>query len=217
MMMTCRLLCALLVLALCCCCPSVCVSETQLKDTGARVQEQGSGAPPPPPQPPTAKPVEAIVGAPSQSTPATGTPPVPGQSDLPTTGSVAKLGNGGGEGPGSTSKEGLGPKVSTEPNTSLTKGTKEQQSRTETSAEQTNKESEAPAQTTTTTTTTQPPTTTTTTTTEAPSTTITEAPAVSTTSAPSRLREIDGSLSSSAWVCAPLVLAASALAYTALG
>ncbi|RNC41299.1 mucin TcMUCI, partial [Trypanosoma cruzi] len=74
--------------------------------------------------------------------------------------------------------------------------------------------------TTTTTTTTQAPTTTTTTTTtttEAPSTTTTEAPAVSTTRAPSRLREIDGSLSSFAWVCAPLVLAASALAYTTLG
>ncbi|PWV03948.1 putative mucin TcMUCII [Trypanosoma cruzi] len=65
------------------------------------------------------------------------------------------------------------------------------------------------APTTTTTTTTKAPTTTTTTTTEAPTTT--------TTRAPSRLREIDGSLSSSAWVCAPLLLAVSALAYTALG
>ncbi|KAF5217055.1 hypothetical protein ECC02_010121 [Trypanosoma cruzi] len=62
---------------------------------------------------------------------------------------------------------------------------------------------------TTTTTTTKAPTTTTTTTTEAPTTT--------TTRAPSRLREIDGSLSSSAWVCAPLLLAVSALAYTTLG
>ncbi|KAF8290600.1 putative mucin TcMUCI [Trypanosoma cruzi] len=69
---------------------------------------------------------------------------------------------------------------------------------------------------TTTTTTTQAPTTTTTTT-QAPSTTTTEMPAVSTTHAPSRLREIDGSLSSSAWVCAPLVLAASALAYATVG
>ncbi|KAF5214598.1 hypothetical protein ECC02_012779 [Trypanosoma cruzi] len=65
------------------------------------------------------------------------------------------------------------------------------------------------APTTTTTTTTKAPTTTTTTTTEAPTTT--------TTRAPSRLREIDGSLSSSAWVCAPLLLAVSALAYTTLG
>ncbi|KAF8296731.1 putative mucin TcMUCII [Trypanosoma cruzi] len=63
--------------------------------------------------------------------------------------------------------------------------------------------------TTTTTTTTKAPTTTTTTTTEASTTT--------TTRAPSRLREIDGSLGSSAWVCAPLLLAVSALAYTTLG
>ncbi|EAN83511.1 mucin TcMUCII, putative, partial [Trypanosoma cruzi] len=38
-----------------------------------------------------------------------------------------------------------------------------------------------------------------------------------TTRAPSLLRESDGSLSSSAWVCAPLLLAVSALAYTTLG
>ncbi|ESS63444.1 mucin TcMUCII [Trypanosoma cruzi Dm28c] len=60
---------------------------------------------------------------------------------------------------------------------------------------------------------------TTTTTTQARSdkaTTTTEAP-TTTTRAPSRLREVDGSLSSSAWVCAPLLLAVSALAYTALG
>ncbi|EKF32146.1 mucin TcMUCII, putative [Trypanosoma cruzi marinkellei] len=59
--------------------------------------------------------------------------------------------------------------------------------------------------------------TTTTTAPEAPSTTTTEAPTTTTTGAPSRLPEIDGSLSSSAWVCAPLLLAVSALAYTALG
>ncbi|EKF29291.1 mucin TcMUCII, putative [Trypanosoma cruzi marinkellei] len=52
---------------------------------------------------------------------------------------------------------------------------------------------------------------------EAPSTTTTEAPTTTTTGAPSRLPEIDGSLSSPAWVCAPLLLAASALAYTTLG
>ncbi|EAN96636.1 putative mucin TcMUCII [Trypanosoma cruzi] len=67
------------------------------------------------------------------------------------------------------------------------------------------------APTTTTTTTTKAPTTTTTT------TTTTEAPSTTTTRAPSRLHEIDGSLSSSAWVCAPLLLAASALAYTTVG
>ncbi|KAF5213821.1 hypothetical protein ECC02_013638 [Trypanosoma cruzi] len=73
----------------------------------------------------------------------------------------------------------------------------------------------------TTTTTTKPPTTTTTTTTttapEAPSITTTEAPNTTTTRAPSHVRRIDGSLGSSAWACAPLLLAASALAYTTLG
>ncbi|KAF8277817.1 putative mucin TcMUCII [Trypanosoma cruzi] len=60
---------------------------------------------------------------------------------------------------------------------------------------------------------------TTTTTTQAPigKATTTETPSTTTTRAPSRLREIDGSLSSSAWVCAPLLLAASALAYTTVG
>ncbi|PBJ76892.1 mucin TcMUCII [Trypanosoma cruzi cruzi] len=57
------------------------------------------------------------------------------------------------------------------------------------------------------------------TTTEAPIDTAINAEApttMTTTRAPSRLREIDGSLSSSAWVCAPLLLAVSALTYTAL-
>ncbi|RNC42107.1 mucin TcMUCII [Trypanosoma cruzi] len=44
-----------------------------------------------------------------------------------------------------------------------------------------------------------------------------QAPTTTTTRAPSRLREIDGSLSSSAWVCAPLLLAVSALSYTTVG
>ncbi|EAN96847.1 putative mucin TcMUCII [Trypanosoma cruzi] len=95
-----------------------------------------------------------------------------------------------------------------------TSGTK---SRTRTSTEHANKNVDDPAETTTTTTT-KPPTTTTTTAPEAPTTTTTEAPTTTTTTrAPSRLREMDGSPSSSAWVCAPLVLAASALAYTTLG
>ncbi|KAF5216651.1 hypothetical protein ECC02_010551 [Trypanosoma cruzi] len=124
-----------------------------------------------------------------------------------------------------------GPKVNTEYNTvqkTGTNGTAGQESGTSTSTEQANKETEdaAPttttktktkATTTTTATTTKAPTTTTTTAPEAPSTTTKEAPTVSTTRVPSRLREIDGSLVSSAWVCAPLVLAASALAYTTLG
>ncbi|KAF8286881.1 mucin TcMUCII [Trypanosoma cruzi] len=67
-------------------------------------------------------------------------------------------------------------------------GTPGLQSDTNKSADLTDKEAEDPAKTTTT-----------------------------TTRAPSRLREVDGSLSSSAWVCAPLLLAVSALTYTAVG
>ncbi|PBJ69796.1 mucin TcMUCII [Trypanosoma cruzi cruzi] len=86
-------------------------------------------------------------------------------------------------------------------------GTPGLQSDTNKSADLTDKEAEDPAKTTTTTTTAP----------ETPSTTTTGTPTTTTTRAPSRLREIDGSLSSSAWVCAPLLLAASALAYTAVG
>ncbi|PBJ76859.1 mucin TcMUCII [Trypanosoma cruzi cruzi] len=71
-----------------------------------------------------------------------------------------------------------------------------------------------------TTTTTKASTTTTTTTTEAPSNAAmnTETSTTTTTTrAPSRLREIDGSLSSPAWVCAPLLLAVSVLACTTVG
>ncbi|ESS62628.1 mucin TcMUCII [Trypanosoma cruzi Dm28c] len=77
------------------------------------------------------------------------------------------------------------------------------------STDQTDSNAKDPAATTTTTTQARSDKATTTITTEAPTTT--------TTRAPSRLREIDGSLSSSVWVCAPLLLAASALAYTTVG
>ncbi|ESS61730.1 mucin TcMUCII [Trypanosoma cruzi Dm28c] len=94
--------------------------------------------------------------------------------------------------------------------TTQTDGTAGTQSDTSTTAAKAGQNAEASAEKTTTTT--RAPTTTTTTT-----TTTTEAPTTTTTHAPSRLREVDGSLSSSAWVCAPLLLAASALAYTAVG
>ncbi|ESS63138.1 mucin TcMUCII [Trypanosoma cruzi Dm28c] len=100
------------------------------------------------------------------------------------------------------------PQSNNAPNTTQTEvnnGTTGPRSGTSSSPDQTGRNAEDAAKTTTNTTT------------QAPSTTTTEAPAVSATRAPSRLREIDGSLSSSAWVCAPLVPAASALAYTALG
>ncbi|RNF03333.1 mucin TcMUCII, partial [Trypanosoma cruzi] len=119
--------------------------------------------------------------------------------------------NGG----GSTGKEQQSSDAPKEIQEKSTEDTTETESGTSKSAKQGTK-GEGAAETATTTTT-KPPNTTTTTTTQAPSTTTTEVPTTTTTHAPSRLREIDGSLSSSAWVCAPLVLTASALAYNALG
>ncbi|KAF8304205.1 putative mucin TcMUCII [Trypanosoma cruzi] len=198
-MMTCRLLCALLVLALCCC-PSVCVAipekapipEGQVDGTGTGQLSHAPGAAP-----------ATTVGS-----------PVPG----PVAERGSEVGHGG---------------VATDPQlqsiaapNNLQEGTddkKKTESGTSSSAEQRSKSEEDSAQKTTTTTTTQPPTTTktttttTTTTTEAPGSTNTEVPTSTSTRTPSRLREIDGSLSSSAWVCAPLLLAVSALAYTTLG
>ncbi|KAF8300875.1 putative mucin TcMUCII [Trypanosoma cruzi] len=197
MMMTCRLLCALLVLALCCC-PSVCVSEIQ---PAASSQTNKAPAPTKPESP------ESVTG---ESTPTTeGAPHGTGQPGSSSKGSSAEHGNTAGN---AGSSPGPHPQSSGAHNTVQREGTED------TSGTKSG----------TTTTTTKPPTTTTTTTTkaptmtttapEAPSTTTTEVPTTTTTTrAPSRLREIDGSLSSSAWVCAPLVVAASALAYTALG
>ncbi|PBJ76275.1 mucin TcMUCII [Trypanosoma cruzi cruzi] len=213
MMMTCRLLCALLVLAFCCC-PSLCVAATQeaaatpqttmtnttqpgVNNIGTNIKavEKDVVQLPPPPHPPQGN-------------------GQPGSSILEP---VAKPGNGGGGGsvPTRTGTNEVSNALKADGN----KGTTGPPSDKILSEEQANRESEdfTEETTTTTTTTTKAPTTTTTTTTQAPSTTTTETPAVSTTHAPSRLREIDGSLSSSAWVCAPLVLAASALAYTAVG
>ncbi|KAF8300755.1 putative mucin TcMUCII [Trypanosoma cruzi] len=137
-------------------------------------------------------------------------------------------GNSGSSGLGSSADSGKSavegdstvtePQSNNAPNTiqaEVNNGTTGPRSGTSSSADQTDNNAKDVSATTTTTT--KEPTTTTTTAPEAPTTTTTEAPAVSTTRAPSRLREIDGSLSSSAWVCAPLVLAASALAYTTVG
>ncbi|RNF03221.1 mucin TcMUCII [Trypanosoma cruzi] len=182
-MMTCRLLCALLVLAFCCS-PSVCASGTD-----ARNQEEPSQMITI--QPPNPTPVQNGEGSGA------------GHADAPV--------NGG----GSTGKEKQSsdaPKEIQEQSTEDMTGT---ESGTSKSAKQGTKGEEGAAETATTNTTQTP--TTTTTTTQAPSNTTTETPTTTTTHAPSPLREIDGSLSSSAWVCAPLVLAASALAYTAVG
>ncbi|KAF8307033.1 putative mucin TcMUCII [Trypanosoma cruzi] len=192
MMMTCRLLCALLVLALCCC-PSVCAVEpTQHTE------------------------VKAVVAAISPSL----VPEVPSQGTSqpgsPSNGSGAEKGSTAVAGPAPTA---AGPESGDVSNTLQNHdpdGAPGREIGTRQSAEEANQEAEDPAETTTTTTTTYAPTTITTTTTKAPTTT-TEAPTTTTTRAPSRLREIDGSLSSSAWVCAPLLLAASALVYTTVG
>ncbi|PBJ78671.1 mucin TcMUCII [Trypanosoma cruzi cruzi] len=186
MMMTCRLLCALLVLALCCC-PYVCavVSTEHTK-------------------------VKASVAASQQSSPSV--------TLSQGTSEPGSLGNGSGAekvitavaGPAPTAAGQQSGDVSNTLQNHGSDGTPGREISTRQSAEEASQEAEDPAETTTTTTTTYAPTTITTTTTKAPTTT-------TTTRAPSRLREIDGSLSSSAWVCAPLLLAVSALVYTTVG
>ncbi|KAF8300941.1 putative mucin TcMUCII [Trypanosoma cruzi] len=212
-MMTCRLLCALLVLALCCC-PSVYAGDAQPEAAASsQTTTTTTTQPPVPKEKSEPKPNVAAVPPPSTPDPSQGT----GQPGSSTLGPVPDQGNVGGSGPGVTAG---GPQSNVVTNNLQAEGRDGmtgRQNGTNTSADKAAQEAKDPAETTTTTTTKAPTTTTTTTTApEAPSTTTTEAPDVSTTRAPSRLREIDGSLSSSAWVCAPLVLAASALAYTAL-
>ncbi|KAF8306689.1 putative mucin TcMUCII [Trypanosoma cruzi] len=197
--MTCRLLCALLVLALCCC-PSVFATEAKdaLKDE-RDISEEGSD-------------------------PTISTPEIQAQEmELPGSSSPSpetKKKNKGTESVESaalhTSQTTGTIKDTAEPQSNLNK-TKEKddgkstEERTEnTNADKANEQNEKPnaMNETTTTTTTQA---------TIGKATTTETPSATTTRAPSRLREIDGSLSSSAWACAPLLLAASALAYTAVG
>ncbi|EAN98915.1 putative mucin TcMUCII [Trypanosoma cruzi] len=194
MMTMCRLLCALLVLALCCC-PSVCAEETQ--KTQGEADGSGVRTPPPPPEPST--------------TTTTGNPKLPvSESAREDTGHSGSSSSGpvkGQETPaeGEKSSKSTVMQSDEKTNTAQTDGTAGTKSDTSTTAGKAGRNAESSANTTTTTTT------------QAPSTTTTEAPTTTTTRAPSHLREIDGSLSSSAWVCAPLLLAVSALAYTAVG
>ncbi|KAF8277652.1 putative mucin TcMUCII [Trypanosoma cruzi] len=191
MMMTCRLLCALLVLALCCC-PSVCVTADVVDKANNSGEHSGLK--------------DNQTEEPKQVT-----DPQSTISPLLKVSEVVKL-----------TAEPQGDRIQEQDREKDEKPTNEEADGDETdNAKDQNQKNNAIN---TTTTTTQAPTTTTTTTTTttpapvAPSTTTTtEAPTTTTTRAPSRLREIDGSLSSSAWVCAPLLLAASALAYTTLG
>ncbi|KAF8298345.1 putative mucin TcMUCII [Trypanosoma cruzi] len=195
MMMTCRLLCALLVLALCCC-PSVCAAE-----------------------PTEHTEVKAAVAAISPSL----VPEVPrkeiGNSGSPINGSGAEKGRNAGAGPSPTAAGLESGDVSNTLKNHDPDGTPGREISTRQSAEEASQEAEDPAETTTTTTTTRAPTKITTTAPEAPINTAgnTEAPTTTTSRAPSRFREFDGSLSSFAWVCAPLLLAVSALAYTTVG
>ncbi|RNC32604.1 mucin TcMUCII [Trypanosoma cruzi] len=186
--MTCRLLCALLVLALCCC-PSVCAAE------------------------PTQPEFKAAVAASPQSSPSVTLTQGKSEPGSPSNGSGADLEITAIDGPAPTAAGPESVGVSNTLQNHGTDGTPGPEIGTRQSAEKANQEAEDPAEKTTTTTTTHAPTTITTTTTKAPTTT-TEAPTTTTTRAPSRLREIDGSLSSSAWVCTSLLLAASALVYT---
>ncbi|PWV15290.1 putative mucin TcMUCII [Trypanosoma cruzi] len=155
-MMTCRLLCALLVLALCCC-PSVCATDAQPKvDVESSSQTTTTNKT----QLPDTKEMSApknnvgVVQPPSPLDPSQGTA---GHSDTSTTGFVAKPGNDGGEGPGSSST-GTNPNgVSNTLQADGNKGTKGSSSHKRLSEEQANSESEDSTEETTTTTTTRQP------------------------------------------------------------
>ncbi|PBJ77320.1 mucin TcMUCII [Trypanosoma cruzi cruzi] len=176
-MMSCRLLCALLVLALCCC-PSVCGTESTeetVPSTDSDPQED-----------------EGRTNGKQKGT--------SGNPDLTTKESKVES-----EG-GTQDIQGLPTDVIS--NSEGASGASSEPGKTsDVDQSATNPKLGVPLEKTTTTTT-QAPTT---------ATTTTETPTTTTTRAPSRLLEIDGSLSSSAWVRSPLLLAASALAYTALG
>ncbi|EKF38842.1 mucin TcMUCII, putative [Trypanosoma cruzi marinkellei] len=205
MMMTCRLLCALLVLALCCC-PSVCATQDKTVKNSANTTTTTTTTKPPADRTNSnvqAGERDAKVLSPGSEGQGTGKP---GPAAPPVTNPAGKPGETAGAGSGPTGTlPGSGEAANTV-KTEDTTGATGPQSDTNKSKGETDQKAEESAETTTTT---APEATTTTTTT-------TEAPTVSTTHAPSRLRKIDGSLSSSAWVCAPLLLAASALAYTAV-
>ncbi|RNE97752.1 putative mucin TcMUCII, partial [Trypanosoma cruzi] len=209
-----------------CCCPSVSAAGTQ-----EAVKEPSKSTT-------TNDTTKAQNGTESQVPDLSGSPtnePVVEQGKSPVTGQSGSSGSGSGDGSGIVDGDGKsltgtlrqsdgttdnlqreGNKGTTGSQNSKKPSTEEEIKKGEDNSETTANAKTAP---TTKTTTTQAPTTTTTTTAApvVPSTTTTEARTTSTTRAPSRLREVDGSLSSSAWVCTPLLLAASALAYTTVG
>ncbi|RNF00419.1 mucin TcMUCII [Trypanosoma cruzi] len=224
MMTTCRLLCALLVLVLYCC-PSVCaadmtLNEPQLEGNGAslpsaksetnlKTQNPADASALPSPKANTSLDPENEVDARGKDTISSS---AAAEVALRSAGESGLLNQESGTVQGNTASS-FSPVPPTQPS---------KKSGTDPEDKDNSKKIVTPddiSETTTTTNKTRAPTTTTTTTTapEAPSTTTTEAPTSTTTRAPSRLREIDSSLSSSAWVCAPLLLAVSALVYTTLG
>ncbi|EAN88921.1 putative mucin TcMUCII [Trypanosoma cruzi] len=213
MMTMCRLLCALLVLALCCC-PCICTASVVAERVVPReplIPPQGTIPEIKSPDSSTLADQEGVgAGAVDQSVKAV-------KEGI--SGELSSTENGE-----RATEQAESESVDTKSRGSTENSSKSVVKKTEQNPEVLIPNEEANLQktntkTTTTTTTKAPNTTTTTTTTapEAPSTTTTEAPTTTTTLAPSRLRRIDGSLSSSAWACAPLLLAASALAYTAVG
>ncbi|EAN92249.1 mucin TcMUCII [Trypanosoma cruzi] len=221
----CRLLCALLVLALCCC-PSVCVVDTAptevvtggsggslpstTPETSSETQDAAEASQLPSPEEDTSLDLENQVDARGKDT---NPPSAAAEGALRSNGESGSRSQESGAAQGNTASS-LPPGPATDPS---------KKTETDPGDKDNSKKIVAPEDTfeTTTTTTTKAPATTTTTTTapEAPNDTAmnAEAPTTTTTRAPSRLRETDGSFSSSAWVRAPLLLAVSALAYTTLG
>ncbi|PWU98274.1 putative mucin TcMUCII [Trypanosoma cruzi] len=190
-MMTCRLLCALLVLALCCC-PSVCAAGSE--DEKDRPEEDSDSTNF---NPEVTNQVTQLLSTTSISSPEIHNEGR-GTEDSQKMGILASYTTG-------TIEE--TPQSQNTSNITQDQDDGESNERTEhTNTVTANGQKKAAAPTTTTSTT------------QAPTTSNTQAPTTTTTTrTPSRLREIDGGLSSSAWVCAPLLLAVSALAYTAVG
>ncbi|PWV15929.1 putative mucin TcMUCII [Trypanosoma cruzi] len=187
-MMTCRLLCALLVLALCCC-PSVCVTEGSDK-LAQSVQKSD--------------PQSGISGTDGRQK---------DKNEVPGPGVVTPAVQDN-----NNVEEKTVPKANENANSQDASVASVQSAKTSAAGKSaTISKVDFTVRKTTTTTNAPNTTTTTTTTTEAPIITSTETTTTTTTRGPSHLREIDGSLSSSAWVCAPLLLAVSALACTTLG
>ncbi|EKF27173.1 hypothetical protein MOQ_009110, partial [Trypanosoma cruzi marinkellei] len=196
-MMTCRLLCALLVLALCCC------LSLGVADTGGARQNELS-QPPPPPEKPSPEDNSSNSNTHTDQEPAIDD--VPSKAVLTATGvgsRVLSTGKAEEGAPGSPGSGGGGNNLTgSQDNSDHATVNKLEEDPELSKTNDKVKETETNTTTTTTTTTKAP--TTTTTTTKAPSNTAmdTDAPTTTTTRAPSRPREIDGSFGrSSVGVC----------------